>query len=161
MMGKILDVLGFKPEDDFEDEEVYEEYMEEYDQEIAPKHNKIFQMPGKKPNLSVISGTKQSTGKQQVFIIRPKDFQEGMTVVERLKEDRVVVFSVEDTDYEMGTRIVDFVSGACFARDGHIQKISRNIFLAVPADIEIGQDFMNGSLENADSILSWAKDKKE
>ena len=53
-------------------------------------------------------------------------------------------------DLELAQRIIDFISGATFAINGNLQKISNYIFLVTPTNVDISgdlQDLLGGSME--------------
>ena len=57
---------------------------------------------------------------------------------------------LEGMDLEIAQRIIDFTSGATFAIDGNLQKISNYIFLVTPANVDISgdlQDLLGNSLD--------------
>jgi cell division inhibitor SepF len=44
---------------------------------------------------------------------------------------------------EISQRIIDFISGSCYALDGNLQKISNYIFIATPNSVDISGDFQD------------------
>ena len=59
---------------------------------------------------------------------------------------------LEGMDLEIAQRIIDFISGATFAINGNLQKISNYIFLVTPTNVDISgdlQDLLGGSMETA------------
>ena len=44
---------------------------------------------------------------------------------------------MESLEQDLAQRVLDFVSGAVYALDGTIQKVSRGIFVLVPSNIDI------------------------
>ena len=57
---------------------------------------------------------------------------------------------------DVARRIVDFISGAVHALDGHIQKISNSIFLIAPTNYEISNEMAREEIKNRLSV-SWLK----
>ena len=51
-------------------------------------------------------------------------------------------------DESVARRIVDFISGAVHALDGHIQKISNSIFLIAPTYYEISTEIARDEIKN-------------
>jgi len=52
---------------------------------------------------------------------------------------------------EVAQRIFDFSSGACFALNGNLQKVSKFIFLITPSNVDISgdlSDILNDSFDN-------------
>ena len=50
---------------------------------------------------------------------------------------------MEQLDLELAQRIIDFTSGASYALNGNLQKISNFIFIATPQNVELSGDFQN------------------
>lgn len=62
------------------------------------------------------------------LVIRPRDFSDACTVVERIAEGNVVVMDLEGLHIETCKRIADFVLGAVFVMQGEVEKISGRVF---------------------------------
>jgi cell division inhibitor SepF len=62
--------------------------------------------------------------------------------------------NLESVDREVARRIVDFLSGAVYALDGNIQKVSNGIFLIAPYNVGIMGDFKD-ELRNK-GIFPWS-----
>ncbi|PKM84038.1 MAG: cell division protein SepF [Firmicutes bacterium HGW-Firmicutes-13] len=78
------------------------------------------------------------TGKNlKVIVTEPKHFDDAQTIAENLKNKSPVVINLEQADLETAKRIIDFVSGATFAINGNYQKISSQIFIFSPPNIDI------------------------
>ena len=87
--------------------------------------NKIVNMPGSSQN--------------KVVITQPEDFEEAQEVCDHLKNKLPVVMNLEGIDNAQ--RFIDFISGAIFALDGSIQKVSDSIFVMTPNNIDIAGNF--------------------
>ncbi len=56
----------------------------------------------------------------------------------------------------MAKRIIDFISGATYALDGNMQKVSQQIFVFTPAQVEIN-DEMRKELNERGIITDFDK----
>ena len=61
-------------------------------------------------------------------------------ICETLLSGRTVILNLEGLDLEVAQRIIDFTSGATFAINGNLQKISNYIFLVTPTNVDISGD---------------------
>ncbi len=93
-----------------------------------------------RPTLVPISTRTTSKG-MEVCIVKPTDYDEVTEITDILLSGRVVVINLEGIDVDMAQRIVDFVSGSCYAMRGNFQKISNYIFIITPDSIDISGDF--------------------
>ena len=85
-------------------------------------------------------------------MIKPRDFSEAKLVADLLRQGKTVVINMEDIVNPEAQRTIDFVGGACYAVDGTLQAISRNIFIAAPDDIEVSGDLRDEIMN--ESIVS-------
>ena len=77
----------------------------------------------------------------EVSMVRPTSFEDARDVCEMLLSGRAVVINMEGVQVELAQRIIDFASGACYAIDGNLQKISKKIFMIVPESMNLSGDF--------------------
>lgn len=76
----------------------------------------------------------------EVLVIEPRAFEESLEIVEHLRARKSVLLNLHMVDKEGSQRIVDFLSGACHAIDGHQQKIGDGVFLFAPATVVISSE---------------------
>lgn len=104
-----------------------------------------------RPAPSQKSGSSSSHGKivpiktvsprNEVCVLRPTAFDDARTISDVLLSGRAAVVNLEGIDTSLAQRIIDFISGSCYAMSGHIEKISNFIFIIAPQSIEISGDF--------------------
>ncbi len=122
---KTLSFLGLVEET--EEEEVYDDT--EY---IRPQ-------PRKGTVLNLHSG-KQDSKNMRLVIFKPREFEDAQQIVEHIKSKKPVLVNLEETDNLEAKRIIDFISGATFALDGNMQKVSQQIFVFAPANVEVNAE---------------------
>lgn len=76
----------------------------------------------------------------QVYVIKPTDFNDAQEVADGLKAGKPTVINMEGMGVDAAQRIIDFIGGACYALDGTLQAISGNIFIASPNNVEVTGD---------------------
>ena len=92
---------------------------------------------------------KKATG-MEVCVIKPTAVDDSREITETLLSNRTVILNLEGIDLDIAQRIIDFTSGATFAIDGNLQKISNYIFLVTPRNVDISgdlQDLLNSSFD--------------
>ena len=181
VLDKFLDILKLSDEDADYDEEFFDD--EEYDDiESKPKKNffkkeKHFEeeddeygVPEEKHNQYARSTSNKVTPMRQparkatgmeVCVIKPTNVDDSREITETLLSGRTVILNLEGLDLEAAQRIIDFTSGATFAIDGNLQKISNYIFLITPTTVDISgdlQDLLNTSFD-VPSIKTRYQDK--
>ena len=150
IMNKVWDFLGMDnaAEDEEIDDRAYDyEYDDDIEEEVEEK--RIF---GKKNKVVNMPQTQQI----RMVISQPTTFEQSEEICNYLKDRKSVIVNLEYVNKDVARRIVDFISGAVHALDGHIQKISNSIFLIAPINYEIANEMAREEIKNRLSV-SWLK----
>lgn len=83
-----------------------------------------------------IVGLPTSTN-HEVVVIEPRSFDEALAILDNLRSRKAVILNLMGLSADQSQRLVDFVSGACHALDGHQEKIGESIFLFTPSNVVI------------------------
>ena len=132
IMNKVWDLFGMDTAEEKEDENVYnmdDEYNQE-DEEVEEKR-----VWGKRNNNKIVSMPQMQQVK--MVISQPTSFEQSENICDLLKEKKSVIVNLEYVNKDVARRIVDVISGAVHALDGHIQKISNSIFLIAPYNYDL------------------------
>ena len=145
IVNKFWEVFGVNQNE--EDEEYLdEEYIDEEEIE-EPRERSFF---GKK----VVN--MPQTQQVRMVISQPTTFEQAEEICSYLKNRKSVIVNLEYVNKDVARRIVDVMSGAVHALDGHIQKISNSIFLIAPTYYEISTEMARDEIKNKLSV-SWLK----
>lgn len=165
-------------DDEYDDEEEYEEpqprkikkkksshYEDSFEEDTNYGNSKSFtsrntedtQLKAKTRNkpqaVSSRSNSKlvqlNSARGNKLFVIKPQDFNESQSVVDFLKEDKIIVINMDGLDIDLAQRIIDFIGGACYAMEGTLQAVSRSIFIAAPSNTEVSGDLRDEVLSES------------
>ena len=172
---KLMEFFGDDIEDEDEDE-LSEEMSENEKKEVTTEQSQQNQQskvqhktttrvesekqPEEKKGIGSLFGvgkkeeiTKMPTSKVNVSIIRPKVFEDSRLIADAIKENKIVTFSLEFLEYEVGQRVIDFVSGAAYAMSAHLSKVTDKVLTSIP--MEIDYEDIDASLgeESRDSNL--------
>ncbi len=146
IMNKVLDLFGVDTaEEEYDEEERYEQEGEEEQEENKTfwnRRNKVVNMP--------------QTEQIKMVISQPTTFEQSEMICDLLKEKKSVIVNLEYVNKDVARRIVDVISGAVHALDGHIQKVSNSIFLIAPYNYEITSDLAREEIKNKLSV-SWLR----
>ncbi|WIV10784.1 cell division protein SepF [Proteiniborus sp. MB09-C3] len=91
----------------------------------------------------------------KLVVYEPTKYEEAPKMVEDLKNRKIVVFNLEEMELEPKKQIFDFLNGAIYALDGNIQKVSKDIFILAPSNVEIDSR-LKEELKNK-GIFPWQK----
>ncbi len=151
---KIMEFFGDDVEED--DDEIENDVEDPKDnvmqQQTVKTQNKVFEKPqpeekekkvmnifgvgSKKEENSKMSTTTTMSKVSYVSIIRPKVFEDSRLIADSIKENKVVTFSLEFLEFEIGQRVIDFVSGAAYAMNAHLSKVTDKVLTSIPNGIE-------------------------
>lgn len=146
IMNKVLDLFGVDTAgEDYEEEEEIEQEPEQEEEGRNfwnRRGSKVVNMP--------------QTEQIKMVISQPTTFEQSEAICDLLKEKKSVIVNLEYVNKDVARRIVDVISGAVHALDGHIQKVSNSIFLIAPYNYEITSDLAREELKNKLSV-SWLR----
>ncbi|WP_353096754.1 cell division protein SepF [Tissierella praeacuta] len=141
-MDKVKYFIGVQ---DLEDEEVqddYEEYEDDYDVAVPTKTKKI--------NNKVVNIHTNSNMK--IVVHEPLSYDEAPSIIDDISLRKAVIVNLEQLDGGVKRQIFDFISGGLYALEGNIQKVTKDIFIFAPSNVEI--DGLKEELKNR-GIFSW------
>ena len=145
-VNKMWKILGVENEDEYD--------MDEFDSVDASVEDREFTLntSNKKNKVVGMPGVQQV----KVIISQPNSFEQSEEICEHLKEKKSIIVNLEYVNKDVARRIIDFISGAVYALDGNIQKISNSIFLVAPYNYEITNEILKDDIKNKVSV-SWIK----
>ena len=147
IMEKVWGLFGIDPAEDKEEEiENYEE--EEENEEEETEERKLF---GRRNNKVVSMPQVQQV---KMVISQPTTFDQAANICDLLKEKKSVIVNLEYVNKDVARRIIDVVSGAVHALDGHMQKISNSIVLIAPFNYDIENEIARDEIKSKLSV-SW------
>ena len=152
IMDKVWGLFGIdqaEPEEN-EEEDVYE-YEDRVDYENDEEEERRFF--GRRGKVVPMNAQSQSI---KMVISQPTTFEQSEEICNYLKDRKSVIVNLEYVNKDVARRIVDFISGAVHALDGHIQKISNSIFLIAPTNYEITNEMAREEIKSKLSV-SWLK----
>lgn len=147
IMNKMLNFVGFPQEDEYDDE--YDDVMEEDYEEDYVRPNAFDRFSDRRSSRVV--KLHDSSAQMRVVVIQPESFEESRDITNHLKDRRPIVVNLEIVDSNVARRIVDFLSGAVYALDGSIQKVSNKIFVIAPNNVEL----LSESVKAGKVSYSW------
>ena len=147
IMNKIWGAFGMDAE---ENEEEYEDNLEEIDEEEENgKENKLW---GRRSKVVAMPQPQQV----KMVISQPTTFEQAEDICDLLKEKQSVIVNLEYVNKDVARRIIDVVSGAVHALDGHMQKVSNAIFLIAPFNYDIENEMVREEMRSKISV-SWLR----
>ena len=88
-----------------------------------------------------------TTTQLQVVLVKPDRFENAAEIADHLREKRTVVLNLEQTSKDVSRRILDFLSGAAYAKEGKVKKVALSTYIITPYNVDILGDLID-ELEN-------------
>lgn len=130
---KFLDFIGIEEDNKDVVEEIIEEEPEETKAKPEPKKSlreQRLQGGGDPVNMANVAAMK-------MIVYHPVSYEDAQNIIDNLRARKPVIVNMEDLEVSCAQRILDFLSGAIYALQGTIRKISRNIFVVAPANYDV------------------------
>ena len=154
-MGMMDKFRGWMGVDDDYDEDY--EYMEEKEVEAPSRKRAAKEIKEKEsvvmdnPYVGDVEVTKRSnkvvniaaTTQLSVVLVKPERFEDATAIADHLRGKRTVVLNLESTSKEISRRLVDFLSGVAYAKEGQIKRVANCTFIITPYNVEFEGDIMD------------------
>lgn len=143
IIGKLKYLTGL-------DDEFIDEIDEEIEEEVEVPVTKGVSKSNKVLNIHT-----HTNNNVKLIVYVPSKFEEVTKLVNDLKSKKLVVLNLEPTPKDIKKQVFDFVNGAIYALEGNIQKISKDIFVVAPNNVEI-----NANLKEelrSKGVFPWQK----
>ena len=158
MSGKIVDkVMNFMGFEEVAEEEKKEQPIVREETRNQWNGGKRKEKEKEKAAVLNIHSQKQV----RVVVVEPVTYDEAQGIADNLKNRSPVIVNLEHVDADLARRVVDFVSGACYALNGSLQKVGTGIFLFVPNNMDINSDLKFGvqEKEKERTFFPWIANK--
>ena len=139
--NKLLDFIGIEETDEMPEQEFVQETPRSRAQAaaVAP----VRQAKKREPRLSGGGETipMPNIAAMKMIVYHPVSYEDAQHIIDNLKSQKPVIINMEELEVNCAQRILDFLSGAVYAMNGSICKVSRGIFVVTPNTYDvIGND---------------------
>jgi len=131
--------------DDLDFDEEYDDY-EDYQLEELPINTRT-----KKVNNNVVNI--HSAGNMKLVVHEPLTYEDAPKIVDDLKIRKTVVVNLEQLEPNLKRQIFDFINGGLYSLEGNIQKVTKDIFVLAPNNVEIDGNIRD-ELKNK-GVFNW------
>lgn len=90
-----------------------------------------------------------ANAKPQMFMATPTRFEDGAKLADSLLAGRTVLLNLENAGKVDARRLLDFMSGAAYALQGYVKRVSGSIYLVVPNGEEVTEADAMNQVENS------------
>lgn len=117
----------------------YDEYEDK--EEDASRHRREwpsddFDSDGRRDRRDDIVSVRTTT-QVKVVLAKPTRFENASEIADHILGWRTVVLNLEGVEKDVARRLVDFLSGIVYVREGAVKRVAPNTYLISPYDIDI------------------------
>ena len=134
-MGKIKEFFGFEEEED----------AIPVQSAIKPPTGKPFK------STSLVVSSRQVAAQSEIRVEEPRIYEDSLNIATSLRENKPIIVNLKHLDSESGKRLIDFICGTAYAINGHMMKVSDNLFLFTPAHIVIGHSNKESAVKESEA----------
>ena len=118
-------------DDDYEEEAMTEEEeIEQPKKETVKKETRV-------PRSKTVAF---SQGNMQLVLVKPERFEDVTGIADHYCAKKTIVLNLEKADRDLSRRIIDFLSGVAYAKNGTLKKAAHNTFVIAPCDVDVNGD---------------------
>ena len=134
-LKKINNFLGIE-DVDYDETDYMDESMSDEDYGFQEDETlKVSNRAKKRESGNVVSLPNSNSMKMIVY--HPMNYEDTQHIIDNLKSRKPVVVNMEHLLPEAALRILDFMSGAIYALNGTMYKVSQGIFIVAPTNYDI------------------------
>ena len=140
--NKFLDFIGIEEAEDKQEGDLFEEDVAP-EKEAAPRRRPLLEPePKNTPREPRLQGGGETVpmpnvAAMKMIVYHPVSYEDAQNIIDNLKSRKPVIVNMEELDVAAAQRILDFISGAIYAINGTIAKISRGIFVVAPNNYDV------------------------
>ena len=73
-------------------------------------------------------------------VVAPRTFNDAQQLADRFKADQPVIVNLQTANRDLARRIIDFVSGLCYALGGKMEKVADQVYLLAPSHVNLAEE---------------------
>jgi len=155
-MGRINDFVRWVKGDDVDYDEDDQESGRQREEEPVTGNGGMgggnsfagYDVPPAEPSLSRRSSNNKvvslnNQAQLSVVLVKPDKFEAAADIADHLKEQRAVLLNLEKADKEVSRRMVDFLSGVAYAKEGKVKRVAKSTYIITPCNVEVVGDLID------------------
>ena len=73
-------------------------------------------------------------------VVAPRTFNDAQQLADRFKADQPVIVNLQTANRDLARRIIDFVSGLCYALGGKMEKVADQVYLLATSHVNLAEE---------------------
>lgn len=119
---------------------------DDYDEDIVEtEEEEAVEQPKREPVKKEARVSRSKTvpftsGNMQLVLVKPERFEDVTGIADHYCAKKTIVLNLEKADRDLSRRIIDFLSGVAYAKNGTLRKAANNTFVIAPCDVDVNGD---------------------
>lgn len=118
---------------------------DDYDEDVVETEEAEAEQPKKEAAKKEARITRSKTvaftnGNMQLVLVKPERFEDVTGIADHYCSKKTIVLNLEKADRDLSRRIIDFLSGVAYAKNGTLKKAANNTFVIAPCDVDVNGD---------------------
>lgn len=165
MLRKAMHYLGLAPDDEYDDD---------YYDEVSPAaqaparsayvppeppeahHAAVRPLPRTEPASGQVPAVRTTgvvrplapQGTAKPFAMSPSSFNEAQSVADKYMAGVPVIMNLQGLERDLSRRLVDFASGLCYGMRGSMERVTNQVYLLTPSNVEVSAEEKRRLREN-------------
>ena len=152
MLRRAMHYLGLAPDDEYEDDLVDEQvavprgYLPPEPPEPQPAA--VRTLPREEPVSGSVSAVRRGVVRPipapshsaKPYAMSPTSFNEAQSVADKFMAGVPVIMNLQGVERDLSRRLVDFASGLCYGLRGSMERVTNQVYLLTPSNVEVSAE---------------------
>jgi cell division inhibitor SepF len=157
MLRKAMHYLGLAPDDEYDDDYLDDagapapvpsraayvppEPPESHSAAVRPLARGV-QEPssGQVPAVRTVVRALTPQGTAKPYAMSPTSFNEAQSVADKYMAGMPVIMNLQGLERDLSRRLVDFASGLCYGMRGSMERVTNQVYLLTPTNVEVSAE---------------------
>jgi cell division inhibitor SepF len=167
MLRKAMHYLGLAPDDEYDDDYYDEpgpaaptssgrsayvppEPPEPHHAAVRPLPRSAEPASGQVPAVRTTGVVRPLTpqGSAKPYPISPTSFNEAQSLADKYMAGIPVIMNLQGLERDLSRRLVDFASGLCYGMRGSMERVTNQVYLLTPTNVEVSAEEKRRLREN-------------
>ena len=151
MLRRAMHYLGLAPDDEYDDDydEVPAAPARSYAPPEPPDHSPAVRPVPRDPDPTgptavrrpaVVRPIMPMPASPKPFAVSPESFNEAQSVADKYMAGVPVIMNLQDVERDLSRRMVDFASGLCYGLRGSMERVTNQVYLLTPSNVEVSAE---------------------
>jgi cell division inhibitor SepF len=116
-----------------------------FPRELDPQPSGVTPVPRRSP---VVKPLVPQGPSPKPYAISPTSFNEAQDVADKFMAGVPVIVNLQGVDRDLSRRLVDFASGLCYGLRGSMERVTNQVYLLTPSNVEVSAEEKRRLREN-------------